>query len=209
MQALLRVGDQQIRRYGNPYLRLVGVFAGAKEHLDMQVLLDPFEEQLHLPALAVQVGNQLRLQDEVVGEKHQPFATVVPDHHPAHRCGVIPARLVRRQHASLIAQHERVDPIHRMRVTPFELGIALGAGHKEGFGLVNHKQPGKVQIAAVHQVERPRFERQIVHDVDLDVAQGLAISQLGKCHGEELVQTRKIFDLAFSVVLGHTMTKGA
>jgi MerR family copper efflux transcriptional regulator len=40
------------------------------------VLLDPFEEQLHLPALAVQVGNQMRLQDEVVGEKHQPFSNV-------------------------------------------------------------------------------------------------------------------------------------
>ena len=64
MQTFLCNGDQQVGRYGNPYLRLHRVFAGAEEHLDAQVLLDPFEEQFHLPALAVQVGNQLGLQDK-------------------------------------------------------------------------------------------------------------------------------------------------
>jgi hypothetical protein len=44
MQTFLRDGDQQVGRYGNPYLRLHRVLAGAKEHLDAQVLLDPFEQ---------------------------------------------------------------------------------------------------------------------------------------------------------------------
>jgi hypothetical protein len=33
--------------------------------------------------------------------------------------------------------------------------------------------------------------------VDLDVAQGLAVGQLGKGHGEELVQAREVLDLVF------------
>jgi hypothetical protein len=45
--------------------------------------------------------------------------------------------------------------------------------------------------------------------IDLDVAQRLAVSQLGKGHGEELVQTREVFDLVLSVVIGHTAAKRA
>lgn len=69
MQTFLRNRDQQVGRYGNPYLRLDGVLAGAEEDLDTQVLLDPFEEQFDLPALAIQVGDQLQLEREVVGQK--------------------------------------------------------------------------------------------------------------------------------------------
>ena len=43
------------------------------------MLLDPFEEQFHLPALAVQTGNQFGTQSEVVAQKHQPFSGVVLD----------------------------------------------------------------------------------------------------------------------------------
>ena len=37
MQTFLRNGDQQVGGYGNPDLRLDGVLADAKEHLDTQV----------------------------------------------------------------------------------------------------------------------------------------------------------------------------
>jgi hypothetical protein len=45
--------------------------------------------------------------------------------------------------------------------------------------------------------------------VDFDVAQRFAVGQLGEGHGEELVQAREVFDLVFSVVLGHTAAKCA
>ena len=44
--------------------------------------------------------------------------------------------------------------------------------------------------------------------VDFDIAQGLAIGQLRKCHGEELVQTREVLDLVVAPMLGHTPAKG-
>ena len=78
MQTFLRNGDQQVGRYGNPDLRLHRVLAGAKEHLDAQMLLDLFEVQLDLPALAVQIGNQLRLEREVVSQKHQAHTRCRP-----------------------------------------------------------------------------------------------------------------------------------
>ena len=112
-QTFLRNGDQQVGRYGNQDLRLDGVLAGADEHLDAQVLLDPFEEQLHLPTLAVQVGNQLGFEREIVGQKNQALSGIVLDHYPTHRCGRALARKMARQHVSLIAQHGRIDAVHR------------------------------------------------------------------------------------------------
>ena len=167
MQTFLRNGDQQVGGYGNPDLRLDGVLAGAEEHLDTQVLLDPLEEQFHLPALTVQVGNQLRLQGKVVGQKHQALAGVVPDHHPAQRRWVILARIMCRQNAGLVAQYRSARPVHRVRIASFEFGVAFGAGHKEGLGLVNDKKPCEIQITPIHQIKRPGLQHQIVHDVDL------------------------------------------
>ena len=167
MQAFFGDGNQHIGANGYPYLCLHRVLAGAKKHLDAKVLLDPLEEQLHLPTLPVEVGNHVRLQREVVGQKYQAFAFVVFGYNAAQCCGVVRAGLIPRQHTRLIADHRCIDSIHRMRVAPLELGIALGAGHKESLGLVNHEESGKVQIATIHQVERSRLQRQPVHDVDL------------------------------------------
>jgi hypothetical protein len=43
--------------------------------------------------------------------------------------------------------------------------------------------------------------------IDFDVAKGLSVGQLGKGHGEELIQAREVFDLVLSVVIGHTAAK--
>jgi hypothetical protein len=47
-------GDEHVGGHGAPYLRLHGVLAVAEEMLDAQMLLDPLEEQLDLPATLVQ-----------------------------------------------------------------------------------------------------------------------------------------------------------
>ena len=192
MQTFLCNGDQQVGRYGNPYLRLHRVLAGAEEDLDTQMLLDPFEEQFDLPTLAVQGGNQIGLEREVVGQKHQAFACVVLDHHAAKRCRVVLAREIGCEHAGLIAQHRRIESIHRMRVTSLELGVALGAGHKECLGFVNDEQPGEIQIASVHQVEGARLQHQVVHDVDFV---GLAVGDVNEAGDvAPQVQQRVQFD---------------
>lgn len=55
-------------------MRLDRVLARAQESLDPQVLLDPFEEQFHLPAVLVQSGDGQRWQGRVVGQEHQGLA---------------------------------------------------------------------------------------------------------------------------------------
>ena len=57
-----------------PHLRLHGVLAVAQEMLDPQVLLDPLEEQLDLPAALVERTDGQRRQDRVVGQEDQGLA---------------------------------------------------------------------------------------------------------------------------------------
>ena len=78
MQAFLSNGDQHVSADGDPDLRLDSILVGAIKRLDAQVLLDPFEKQLDLPALAVQVCNQLGLESEVVGQKSYSLARSRP-----------------------------------------------------------------------------------------------------------------------------------
>ena len=71
MKFLLDDGNQYVSRHGAPDLRLDGVLAVAQELLDSQVLLDPFEEQLYLPAIFVKCGDGQWRQDKVVGQKYE------------------------------------------------------------------------------------------------------------------------------------------
>lgn len=50
----------------DPDLSLYGVFCGAIESLDPEMLLDPFEKQLHLPSAAIEIGNCFGRQDKIV-----------------------------------------------------------------------------------------------------------------------------------------------
>ena len=74
MKLLFDDGDQHVSGYGAPDLRLHRVLARAQKALDTQMLLDPFEEQLHLPATLVQRGNGQGRQRRIVGQKHQRLA---------------------------------------------------------------------------------------------------------------------------------------
>ena len=60
-------GQEDIRRDGHPHLNADRVLRRAVERLDAQVLFDPFEEELHLPPLLVELRDDERRQVEVVG----------------------------------------------------------------------------------------------------------------------------------------------
>ena len=209
MQTLLDDGNQHVGADRDPDLRLHSVLAGTQKCLDTQMLFDPFEKQLHLPALPVQVGDQFRFQTKVVGQKHDLLAGFVLDHHAAQSGWVVLAGIEHSKYANLIAQNVGGAAIHRIGVAPPELGIALGAGDKEALRFVDRIQPGEVQITPIQQIESPGLDGELVQHIDLDVAQGLAIGQLRKRHGQELVETGEVLDLVIAVMRGYTAAKGA
>ena len=75
--------QEEINTERYPYLGEHRVLRGAQEGLHLEVLLDPLEKQLYLPALLVQIGNGLRAQVIGVGDEAQLFASLgvtVADH---------------------------------------------------------------------------------------------------------------------------------
>ncbi len=65
----LHIGEHQHGDQGDPYLRHGCVAAGTEESFDLQILLDPFEEQFDLPAGLVDIGDGFGGQVEIVGQK--------------------------------------------------------------------------------------------------------------------------------------------
>ncbi len=71
--SLLRNDDAN----GYTDLRIDRILGGSIEGLDVQMLLDPFEEQFNLPALAVQFCNgQWVFNREVVGQETINFSAL-------------------------------------------------------------------------------------------------------------------------------------
>jgi hypothetical protein len=137
-------------------LRLDRVFVGAVKRLDVQILLDSYEKQFDLPALAIQICNQLRFKGEIVDQERDAFATVVLDDH-ASQCGeIVLAEIKKGQHTSLVAHDIGVGSVNGVRVAPLELGIGLGTGNEEGVGLMNDKQSLEIQVPAIEQLVRAR-----------------------------------------------------
>lgn len=62
-----------VERY--PYLGEHRVLRGSQKGLHLEVLRDPLEKELYLPALLVQLGNGLRTQAIGIGDKTQFFSS--------------------------------------------------------------------------------------------------------------------------------------
>src|SRR5665811_1824436 len=78
VQAKLLLDDcyQDIDANGDPDLRPHSILGSAVETFDAQVLLDPLEEQFHLPSAPVQGANGQRRQRKLVGQEHQVLRKV-------------------------------------------------------------------------------------------------------------------------------------
>ena len=92
-QTLLQDGDEDVNRHRNPTLSFDGILAISVKRLDSEVLLDPLEEQFHLPSGLVQQADGQRWQVKVVGEETKMavfFGVIEMD--AAERLGVVLVR---------------------------------------------------------------------------------------------------------------------
>jgi hypothetical protein len=76
VQAFSHDGHEYVNGHGDPDLGLHAVGGGAVEAFDLQVLLDPLEEELDLPAIPVQCGDGRGSDGEIVGEKDKALVDI-------------------------------------------------------------------------------------------------------------------------------------
>ena len=167
MELLFDDSDQYVSGHGAPDLRLHRVLARSQKALDAQVLLDPFEEQLYLPAALVQRGNGQRRQRCVVGQKHQRFARIgVFESDAPKMLWVVLGHVKPVEPNRLIADHTGAS-VGLGRVNPMGIHAAFGAGHKERAGLMYLEEPVEVHVTPIHHVKRTRFDGQDVEHFDI------------------------------------------
>lgn len=246
------------------------------------MLFDPFEKQFDLPTTTIKIGNALRRQVEMIGQKDQPLALRIFDLDASDRRWEMLLRIKAGQRTELVA-----DDAGRtvwQGVSTSEAQVRLGSRHKETACLVQAMQSREVEIAAIHDVKRPGLGNDLVENVHIvqlaiadvdeagnvaaqveqrmqldrrfgrtkrsprkyrqaqvdggrilrigqrvarhrtakahvvelgglaaqtgfDVAQTLAIGQLGECHTQKLVETSEVFDLVFSIVSSNTSSE--
>jgi hypothetical protein len=153
VEALLDDGDQDIDGDGDPDLGLDGVLGGSEEALDAQVLLDPFEEQLDLPAAFVEPCNGQCRQGEVVGQEDEDlagFGIAICD--AAELFGVALGRTDAGWDDDMVAA-QAGGLIDGVGIEPCELEVGASPDDEEGGGLGQTVEAGEVDIAAVHDVE--------------------------------------------------------
>src|ERR1700677_1429658 len=125
-------GYQNVDADGNPDLRLHGILRSTVEGFDTQVLLDPFEEQFHLPAALVKFGDRQRVQDKVVGDKDQAFSRFGIDILDAsEESRILAGRFGSRENDTLIAAQSGVLVDGSFGSTA-ALEVFLRAGDEEG-----------------------------------------------------------------------------
>jgi hypothetical protein len=165
-QALAHDGHQHIDGDGRPDLCFHGVLGKSVEGLDAQVLLDPFEEQLHLPAALVQLRNGKCGQGKIVGEKDQlatRFRIAVAD--TAHILGIALQRIETHQADGLVATQPSAF-VDGMRSHAAKTKVLSRANDEKRQTLCQRVEPREIQVSAIEKVEGAGFRQQLIEDPD-------------------------------------------
>ena len=166
IQSFFHNGDQHVCGYGNPHLRFDGVLRRAEESLDTQVLLDPFEEEFHLPAAFVQFANSQRWKRSIVGKEYQASAFGICISDTSEPLRIMLLRVENHEFDQLIA-HQPGTSIYRIGIDAAKLGIRFGSCDKEAAGLMQAVETREVEISSIHHIESSRFWHKQIQDADI------------------------------------------
>src|SRR5579885_39476 len=157
--------NQHVDRDGDPDLGFDRVLRGSKEGLDAQVLLDPLEEQLDLPAHSVQLRNAQRRQRTLVGQQHeQQIVGGIVELHPPQALRI--GRCAAAKQDSLIASYASAL-VDRARVGSPKTQIAIGTYHEKCAGLAQGVQAREIDKSAVHDVHTAGLRRNEVEQLHI------------------------------------------
>ena len=151
--------SQNVSGRGNPYSRLHGVCAVARQTPNWLMLLNPFDKRLHLPAWTIVCSEFVRAEREIVGEKHCTPARLSASPHDAAQHGRVKSLNVKfGKRIGVVVPAADAYPVYGMRVATFKFHVALGTGNEKRAHLSNDNQTSKVDVATVEEIERAILE---------------------------------------------------
>ena len=168
LEVMLNDSDETVCDDGNMDLNTYRIVALSPERLDLEVLLDPFEEQLDLPPVFIKEGNVFGCKVEVVrvvSERTMQIRSIVDDTPDFAR--VLLFVLLLREDNGLITQDVVLSFKNVFTGNDFIFRALLLADDKEGSGHSNLVKPGKVKVASVKDIARQRLVCEPVHSIDI------------------------------------------
>lgn len=138
----------------------------APEPFDAQMLLDPFEEQLHLPAVAVKQPDILGIEIEVVGVVNKRPTEVSDVENDAPKlCRIVVSVPFACKSDGLVQQHA-ICPVKEFLSEQHFVGrFPFLSCDEERTGLVDSEKPCKVEITLVEHIAGKRFVCDTVHEL--------------------------------------------
>lgn len=167
MELFLHNSDQHIYGESDPDLSQYRIFRCSIEILDSQVLFEPTEKELDLPAAAIQFCHGDGRNREVVGQEDKSIVRFrIDKFDQAQFVRIIPACIKVDECDGLVATKASAA-VHGPGVKPPRVGVALGSGDEECALSGEVVQPCKVEITTVEDVERSWLDGKQIQGIDI------------------------------------------
>lgn len=153
MEFFLHDGDQNVHRHCDPYLGENGILGGSIETFDSQMLLEPSEEELHLPTASIQFGDRDCRYGEVVGQEGKAvFCHRINEFDKTQFVRIVSMGVEVDKNDGLIATESGCS-IHRAGVESPIAGVGLDSGDKKGGLACEVMETFEVEITPVEDVK--------------------------------------------------------
>lgn len=166
LQSLFDDRDGRVGRDRGRSLRLQCVHGRAAKLLDPKMLRESLEGQLHLPWAGVQIGARQSWLGDVRQEHERPAGRRVVEPCTTRWRVQVLAGVEAVQDGCLVADDTGAQ-IHGTRMATLSVQVRLAADVGEASGGMTPKEPLKVQIYLIHDVEGTGFWQQLIKDVDV------------------------------------------
>ena len=167
-EVVLDDGNEAVGDDGHVYLNSDCIFGFSPETLDLEVLLDPFEKQLHLPPVFIEQGDVLRTEVEVVrivDEASMKLWCVIDNSSDNTR--ILLLILLLGEANSLVFEHIVCSVENALTIDNLICRLALLSDDEECSEHIDLVEPGEVKIASVKHIARQRLVCEPVHRVDI------------------------------------------
>ena len=164
---MLNDSDEAVGDNGDVDLNTHRIVTLSPERLNLEVLFDPFEEQLDLPPVFVKECDVLASKVEVVrvvSERTMQVRSIVDDTPDFAR--ILLLVLLLRKDDGLVTQDIVLSVKNVFACNDFIFRMLLLTDDKEGSGHSNLIKSGKVKVASVKDIARQRIVCEPVHGID-------------------------------------------
>ena len=168
LEVMRNDGNEAVGDDGHMYLNTDCVIGFSPETLDLEMLLNPFEEQLNLPPVFVEKGDVFCAEEEIVrivNEASMKLWRVVDN--PSDDTGIFLLIFLPREANSLIFEYIVCSVENTLAIDNLVYRLALLPDDKESSERIDSIESGKVKIASVKHIARQRLVCEPVHRVDI------------------------------------------